>query len=302
MEKAHGYVYVRTKSNGRKKAEGSAKNGSSKASTPINTGLPTPKEQSSDDFDSVMHEQSAYSPNMLEEQNGSVQYQNSAYSPDAFEEQIGSVTFDNSTFGHDYHTIQDPNLDNDIDMDMPMDPMPQLHVDNYLNSPDSSLRHGSTDSSIPSPYGSNLLNGFHLQDNNGAFPVNPGNNQFDFDFDLFNQTAHHMQLPEPSVYQRPLPEFTVPSSCANSELQQISPGGHGNHVLYTPTSLQSVDEGFDEYTTGEDFPLFAPAPTDPQSSRVPLFGEIDTSNDLYPSFLNTQECMDMNWDMNPSSQ
>jgi len=195
--------------------------------------------------------------------------------------------------------------------------MPQLHVENYLDSPNSNLRHGSTDSSIPSPYGGDNLAGFHLENGNGAFPEFPAGNHFDYDFNLFNNdyTTSHMRLPQPSDYQQQLqlPEFTG-SACSNNLVQQISPGGHGNHVLYTPPSMSidHIDEGFvEDYPSSEDFTLFSSTTTSGSNSgntsmlgmnpglpaRVPLFGEIASTQDMYPTFLNTQD-MDLNWEMN----
>lgn len=292
MEKAHGWEYKRSKSNGKKRKD----EGSFQMATPSNTGAPTPVDQDmNDEYDqnngSVTYEQSVYSPDGLDHQNnGSIAYENSAYSPE-----------------YPAHSNFSPNLSNFND-DMDMDVMPQLHIENYLDSPNSNLRHGSTDSSIPSPYGGDNLAGFHLEAGNGALMDFPSGNQFDFDFDLFNNdlTTSHMQLPQPSVYQQQLPEFTG-SSCSN--VQQISPGGHGNHVLYTPPSLNAVDEGFEDYAPGADFPLFSSTTTSSSSNsmlgmnptlaaRVPLFGEIPSTQDMYPSFLNTQECIDLNWEMN----
>lgn len=291
MEKSHGWEYKRSKSNGKKRKD----DGSVQMATPSNTGAPTPSEQDlNDEYEN--------------QNNGSVRYEQSVYSPDGYGIQNnGSTAYENSAYSPEYPALSDfsPNFNDDMEFDI----IPRLHVPNYTDSPNSSnLRHGSTDSSIPSPYGGDNLNGFHIENGNGAYTDFPIGNNFDLDFDLFNNdyATSHMRLPEPSVYQQQLPEFTG-SSCSNNAVQQISPGGHGNHVLYTPTSLQNVDEGFEDYAPGDDFALFPSTTTSSTDSmsgmnailpaRVPLFGEISSTQEMYPTFLNTQD-MDLNWDMN----
>lgn len=276
MEKSHGWVYERTKSNGKKRKT----DGPAQRPTPRDTGLPTPVEQLHDDFEnqnngSVAYEQSVYSPGAFGNQNNGSAYQNSAYSPEDYSAP--------SSFS--------PALNDDLDLDV----MPQLHVEDYSNSPNSNMRHGSTDSSVPSPYGSDTLAGFHLENGNESLVDFSPHSNYNWEFPYYA-----MDIPAPSVYQDELPEFTPPS-CVGNQVQQISPGGHGNHVLYTPASLQAVDEGFEDYAPGgNDFPLYSSTMASNDNSRVPLFGEIPSAQDplSYPPFLNTPEGMDYHWDTN----
>jgi hypothetical protein len=64
----------------------------------------------------------------------------------------------------------------------------------------------------------------------------------------------------------------------------ISPLGHGNTMLYTPTSLREVDEGFsDDFVPngclGNDFQLFPSSNSGTVSSSAPsaLFGELPSN-------------------------
>ncbi|KAI0017248.1 hypothetical protein F4780DRAFT_782447 [Xylariomycetidae sp. FL0641] len=87
--------------------------------------------------------------------------------------------------------------------------------------------------------------------------------------DIYGAPVHVSAPPPPTVhaiYSKMMPEtfsnnFTT-DACPPVSAPHISPGGHGNTMLYTPTSM--VDEGFDDYApagngqfeTDMDFCLF----------------------------------------------
>lgn len=101
------------------------------------------------------------------------------------------------------------------------------------------------------------------------------------DFDLFENEdlySANVQLPTPShdVYN----DFNMGFETSGMTFGgHISPVGQGNTMLYTPTSLQDLDEGFEDLMPGclDDFQLF-PGSTGTISSTAPsaLFGELST--------------------------
>ncbi|KAI1862143.1 uncharacterized protein JN550_010446 [Neoarthrinium moseri] len=206
MEKAHGWTYVRTKTNG-KGGKAKSQAGSSTNPTPMIPSMPTP---SSDNSHSVMtppEELMNYSDNL----NMFPTYPTTA--------EFNESLFDNIPF------------DDDIQLDF-------SPIDNATPSTDAGQY--STYSEMSPDIG----------------------NQFD---DIYGA---HARLPTPthSVYNKSVPEvFTnfsadmCPAPMAQSA-PHISPGGHGNTMLYTPASM--VDEGFDEFAhndqLGNDFLLFPP--------------------------------------------
>ncbi|KAI1813128.1 hypothetical protein GGS20DRAFT_577844 [Poronia punctata] len=75
------------------------------------------------------------------------------------------------------------------------------------------------------------------------------------------------QLPAPNhaVFDKTMPEtfnYNTVMCPPPAPLPHFSPSGHGNTMLYTPTSMVDVDEGFDDYQSmgndqlGGDFTLF----------------------------------------------
>ncbi|KAK7951976.1 Zinc finger transcription factor [Apiospora aurea] len=74
----------------------------------------------------------------------------------------------------------------------------------------------------------------------------------------------HVQLPTPthSVYDcNKMLTTTFADESVPAPVTHISPVGHGNTMLYTPLSMADVDEGFDEFPSGDfgnDFLLFPP--------------------------------------------
>jgi hypothetical protein len=165
-----------------------------------------------------------------------------------------------------------------------------LHID---YSPISDLQ-----SSTHSPYTSNTLAGQeHFADQFQNFPTHGSDfNLFDQD-DLYNA---NVQLPTPSrdIFQHPA--FETSGVTYNSEVApHFSPVGHGNTMLYTPTSLLE-DEGFEDLMPSNcqmgtaDFQLFPSSTGGTVASSAPsaLFGEIpSTANINYPG-VSAQELLD----------
>jgi len=82
--------------------------------------------------------------------------------------------------------------------------------------------------------------------------------------DIYGALAR-VPTPAYSAYNKTMPEtfnnFTT-AMCPPAPLPHFSPSGHGNTMLYTPTSMIDVDEGFDDFQPmgndqlGGDFTLF----------------------------------------------
>jgi hypothetical protein len=164
-----------------------------------------------------------------------------------------------------------------------------LHID---YSPISDMQ-----SPTHSPYTSNTLAGQdHFGDQFGNYPSHGGDfNLFDQD-DLYNA---NVQLPTPSrdIFQHPAFE-TSGVTYDSGVAPHFSPVGHGNTMLYTPTSLLE-DEGFEDLLPsncqmGNDFQLFPSSTGGTVASSAPsaLFGEIpSTANINYPG-VSAQELLD----------
>jgi hypothetical protein len=249
MEKAHGWEYVRSKNNGknREKALTSA------LPTPQTTNICTPSSDSNsvatpEDDDSDM--QTRYD---------------------------GSVMYDQSHMNQELNFPDYPNTEMDMFGTTTHHQVP-FHLD---FSPISDLNQQSTGSSAhPSPY---PINGMAVTDNFTGFPTN------NTDFNLFEGEdlySANVQLPTPShsVYQRALDSFDTSNviPLGPDPMPHISPVGHGNAMLYTPTSLREVDEGFEDFPPshnnqlGNDFQLFPSSTSGTVTSSAPsaLFGEI----------------------------
>jgi hypothetical protein len=187
----------------------------------------------------------------------------------------GSVMYDNQ--------INFPDFNGNLEMDMY--PGNQLHLD---FSPISDLQ-----SSTHSPYTSNTLAG---QDHSADQFQNGDFNLFDQD-DLYNA---NVQLPTPSrdIFQHSA--FETSGAAYGSEVApHFSPVGHGNTMLYTPTSLLE-DEGYEDIMPNgcqmgtADFQLFPSSTGGTVASSAPsaLFGEIpSTANINYPG-VSAQELLD----------
>jgi hypothetical protein len=180
----------------------------------------------------------------------------------------------------------------DVDMFAPH----QLQLD---YSPISDLNQSG--SSNHSPYITNTMGGQdqHFQDNFQDFTTNG------MDFNLYENEdlySANVQLPTPShdVFQRVLQPFETSGIPFGADpVPHISPIGHGNTMLYTPTSLREVDEGFEDFVPNNshlgttDFQLFPSSTGGTVASSAPsqLFGEIPNLPNNLPG-VSAQELLD----------
>lgn len=203
MEKAHGWTYVRTKTNGKKPGMASSISGHSAQPTPQLQNLPTPSSEHS----------------MV------------ATPPDDWSRVYGSnIEFPTYTPDPDYGTI------------------PQEII----------LDFSPIDNATPSTDASGM-------DHNSAYQ-DIGN-----DFSMYEDIySANVQLPTPvhDVYSKNLAQhfagFSAPD-LFQPQPAHLSPIGQANAMLFTPQSLNDVDEGFDEHqdfsalsdgSNGADFILF----------------------------------------------
>jgi hypothetical protein len=225
MEKAHGWTYVRTKTNG-KKAPGSTGSPAQQTpaldvmSTPSETpafigNIPTPPQDDlqamATDFPTYLPEQDWYVANGLE--------------PGALDT-----------------------------MDLTLDTTSPSSATSYENLP---------------PY-----------QNGSAFIITDDTDIYAAPMQLPAQypTPEHLyskMMPQPTQMYQPPAQYTVPQVTGQP---QFSPNGQGNAMLYTPSSLRDVDEGFDEAYggSGPDFALF-PATVSKAQEFPSLFAEIPSA-------------------------
>jgi hypothetical protein len=181
----------------------------------------------------------------------------------------------------------DPNLDHG------MFPGNQIQIDYSPVSDHTGSSH--------SPFTANTLPG---QENFPSNFENFENNRTDFslfgDDDLYNA---HAQLPTPSphIYQRAVGGFeTSGVPFAAEPVPHISPVGHGNAMLFTPNSMQELDEGFDEFMDSNcqmgaaDFQLFPSSNSGTVASSAPsaLFGEMPSATNINYPGVSAQELLD----------
>nr|KMM64157.1 zinc finger transcription factor ace1 [Coccidioides posadasii RMSCC 3488] len=254
MEKAHGWVYVRSKNTGKASARGSNHPTPSIATSPNLAGeMPTPI--------------SAVAPSPY----------TSPYQPD----------FQSGTLGHN----PAHEYNNTFNEDFPLFPGTPNNGLGENASPfttpfDFSSFHAGLRASDPHEYVPNLdINMPSVT--SGATPINEGfgsamldqspmdlsDSQLDLNIDwhdLENEyTAMNLQLPTPEsveastlgLYSR-TPSVSIPSPDAQTGVPSFSPSGQGNIMLYSPDS-RFVDEGFaDVYEPlkkpARDFTLFDP--------------------------------------------
>ncbi|CZS89067.1 related to Cys2-His2 zinc finger transcription factor ACEI [Rhynchosporium graminicola] len=111
------------------------------------------------------------------------------------------------------------------------------------------------------------------------------------DFNLFENEdlySARVQLPTPSHDIFNMSPCETSGMTFSNPMPHISPVGHGNTMLYTPTSLHDVDEGFEDFmpsncNLGNDFQLYPSSTGGTIASTAPsaLFGEIpNTMNHL----------------------
>lgn len=217
MEKAHGWTYVRTKSN---KKGGSEKASVSADPTPMLANLPTP----SSDISNLM---TPPEEPLIDCPELNMNYPSSEEFNEEFNSHLMDVPFD-----------EDISLDySPIDTSLEYSPI------------------GTLDNATPSTDAGQFTNYHELS------PEFTG--QFE---DIYGA---HVQLPTPSqfVYNNKsvLDTFAAFAAepCLAPTEQHISPVGQGNTMLYTPSSLADVDEGFDDFPSndafGNDFLLFPPS-------------------------------------------
>jgi hypothetical protein len=216
MEKAHGWTYVRTKTNGKKGP--SVSGGSVTHTTPQLVNLPTPSSGHS----------------------------------------IGAATPpDDHSFGTLYSNLDFPSY---IPSDVHFDTFPQ----------DIQLDYSPMDNPTPSTDSG--------ADRNSAYQ--DIGNDFTLDEDIYAATV---QLPTPvhNLYHKEFPQHFAPFPAAEFAQPQpaphISPIGQANAMLFTPTSMAGVDEGFDEnqdfsgMSNGGDFVLYPGGDASKQLYSDPLF-------------------------------
>jgi hypothetical protein len=248
MEKAHGWEYVRSKNNGKNREKVAPSNG---LPTPQTNNIRTP----SSDANTV-----------------------STPEDDDFDMQTG---YDGSAM-YEQNQLNFPEYNQISDMDMFAPHQLQLDY-----SPISDMNNST--SSIQSPYIANTMGQDHFQDNFQDFNTN-------VDFSLYDNEdlySANVQLPTPS--HEVFPQSALGSTGFNTSgipygadpMPHISPVGQGNTMLYTPTSLREVDEGFEDFAPNNcnvsgtaDFQLFPSSTSGTVASSAPsaLFGEIPTNN------------------------
>jgi hypothetical protein len=173
-------------------------------------------------------------------------------------------------------------------------------------SPTSEMNHSGSEQS---PFMGNGMGQDQFQDNFQDFASNG------VDFSLYEHDdlySANVQLPTPNheVFQRLIVgQYTTSGNpYQNDPLPHISPIGHGNAMLYTPTSLRDVDEGFsDDFVPSKfdtfasnnpnlpniDFPLFPSSAGGnvEASASGTLFGEISSAAPNFPG-VTAQELLD----------
>jgi hypothetical protein len=268
MEKAHGWNYIRSKNNG--------KNRSKAGSTAGGSALPTPQTMNHRTPDSEPHE--PFTPDEEMDDDYPMIGDYADYS--------GSVGFNNNIYGH--HAIEIPEYPTDefgLGEDISLPPFNISPVDSNSNM------HSSTSTSPfinNSAFGNVDLNfGPNFASGNGT-----GNDFTLFEEDIYNARA---QLPTPthSIFQQPVDTYM---SLGPNPLPHLSPIGHGNHMLYTPPTLNAVDDSFnftneEQQMAGNDFQLFSSANTNMMADSNQagnLFGEVPSVVGGF-SQTNTQE-------------
>ncbi|KAK8049025.1 zinc finger transcription factor ace1 [Apiospora phragmitis] len=199
MEKAHGWTYVRTKTN---KKGGSEKGSSSAHPTPMIQGFPTP-----------------------------------------------------SSEGTSMMTPPEEPLLNYPDMDMDLD------ISNYASSEE--FNAGFEDPALFDPVLGSVP--FDTEINLEYSPIENGTPSTDAgQFASYNELSPDVTGQFEDIYGAHVADIfttTFADEPVPAPAAHISPVGHGNTMLYTPSSMADVDEGFDEFPSGDlgnDFLLFPP--------------------------------------------
>ncbi|KAK1687742.1 hypothetical protein BDP55DRAFT_85323 [Colletotrichum godetiae] len=250
MEKAHGWQYVRTKTNGKKP---SSVAGSVTHSTPLLNQMPTPSTSS------------AATPPAPLDQAQQFNFNDPLLAPmhpigpvGDFASHIDGMEFPSYISDEEFDQMVGGGFDGQMDLEMSLSPSdhntPATEISNgpyiYQDGPDFTVNEDiyGAHAQIPTPDRAV----FAQKELNMAFPI---------------------YQPAPACQPQIAPVQTAP---------HISPIGQGNAMLFTPNSLAEVDEGFeDNYTgggnefCGNDFQLF-PA-NNVTKMYEPLFGEVPSA-------------------------
>lgn len=251
MEKAHGWQYVRTKTNGKKP---SSVAGSVTQSTPMLNHMPTPSTSS------------AATPPAPLDQAQQFNFNDPLLAPmhpigpvGDFASHIDGMEFPSYISDEEFdQMVGQGGFDGQMDLEMSLSPSdhntPATEISTgpyiYQDGPDFTVNEDiyGAHAQIPTP--DRVV--FAQKELNMAFPI---------------------YQPVPACQPQIAPAQTAP---------HISPIGQGNAMLFTPNSLAEVDEGFeDNYTSGgnefcgNDFQLF-PA-NNVTKMYEPLFGEVPSA-------------------------
>ncbi|RFU33601.1 hypothetical protein B7463_g2742, partial [Scytalidium lignicola] len=248
MEKAHGWTYIRSKNNGKNKTKGGQEPNA--LPTPQTSTIRTPSSEGNTITTPV-------------EQN---------YDLVSYNDGIMFEATHNSDIGF-------PEYNQNIDFDL-FNPAPSLQIDLSPTSDMNQSLYSSSNNTSPYEMAANT---FDLQ----PYQEFTSNN---VDFSLFGENedlySANVQLPTPSheLFQRMGSYEQQPGVMSYNPkadpMPHISPVGHGNTMLYTPTSLREVDEDFEDFAPqnqlGADFQLFPSSTGGTVASRAPstFFGEI----------------------------
>jgi hypothetical protein len=268
MEKAHGWEYVRSKNIGKNKA---SVTGDEPAGAANNHGLPTPQ---------TTNVQTPSSDGQL------------VSTPD---DDMFDLSYDAQPAMFDaQNQLNFPQYaaaDSDLDMFAP----PQLQLDYSPSSTDY-----NQSSSTHSPYAAG--NAAAQDPFQEIFPELGSGVDFSLydNEDLYSARA---QLPTPNheVFQQLEARGVFETSgvpLAAAPAPHISPLGHGNHMLYSPSSLRDMDEGFEDFLPQDqhlptDFQLFPSSNSGTVASSAPsvFFGEIPKPVSVFPG-TTAQELLD----------
>ncbi|KAI9171497.1 Zinc finger transcription factor ace1 [Paramyrothecium foliicola] len=228
MEKAHGWTYVRTKTNGKKLTDNTPSSAeqtpplgvvSTPSETPVSADIPTPPQDAT--FQTFPNEFPVY------------QSHNDWY----------------ATNGHGLE------LDAPEAMDITLDNTSPSSAASYDQYPP--YQNGST---------------FILADED----LYAAHVQIPAQYPTPEELLGKMMPQQMQMYTAQIPYTAAPPAPAAQP--HFSPNGQQNAMLYTPSSLREVDEGFDEAYggNGPDFALF-PSAVGKGQDLQPLFGEVPSA-------------------------
>ncbi|KAL2070865.1 hypothetical protein VTL71DRAFT_13891 [Oculimacula yallundae] len=250
MEKAHGWTYVRSKNNGKNRDQASTT-----GTNPPNNGLPTPT--------------------------------------------LTDIRTPSSE-GNAVATPEEDDFMTGYEGSVQWDPQPQLDFPAYPSDEEMfAPGHGGLTeySPLSEPLNSHSSNGQSpfmgagsMDDQFGSFDNFQPNGNADFNLfeneDLYSARVQLPPTPSHDIFS--MGPYETSGMTFNNPMPHISPIGHGNTMLYTPTSLHDVDEGFEDFVEdfipsncnlGNDFQLYPSSTGGTIASTAPsaLFGEIPNS-------------------------